>query len=212
MKKRMLILLASAILVLSACGKKIDNAGTASATAGDGASSAQVIQGETKAAGSAAGDDASAEEEGAAPEEEEDGGDEGEIWEEENYEADDPDGTGGEDEGDAADDDSAEGIVEGESPSGEAAASWSGSYLCDSGEALQVQASEDGTTLQFSFAAAGISGSAELSGDQAVYHGDDQVDVIFTLQGGGINVSAQSQEDYGEITTVVSGFYALANP
>ena len=67
MKKRMLILLASAILVLSACGKKIDNAGTASATAGDGASSAQVIQGETKAAGSAAGDDASAEEEGAAP-------------------------------------------------------------------------------------------------------------------------------------------------
>ncbi len=206
MKKRILLPAAAAMLIfaLSACGtdgKQSSDTGTAQS---GGQPAVQTIQGQTQAAAE--------EEEGAAPEEEPD--EPVDIWEEENYEDDDPDGTGGQDEGDAADEDGTGSVIEDpEEEMPQAEGGWHGAYLCENnGESLLVNLSDDGAQVQFTFENAGIAGTADLNGNTAVYHGDDQADVVFSLSGETITVSVQSQEDYGEINSVVNGTYGFANP
>ena len=81
---------------------------------------------------------------------------------------------------------------------------WSGSYTSDEGETLTLTAI-DAASISFAFANSGISGTAELDGSQAVYHGDDHHVVVFEYVEGAINVSVLSEEDYDTSESPLNG-------
>ena len=83
---------------------------------------------------------------------------------------------------------------------------WSGSYTSDEGETLTLTAI-DAASISFAFANSGISGTAELDGSQAVYHGDDHHVVVFEYVEGAINVSVLSEEDYDTSESPLNGLY-----
>ena len=111
------------------------------------------------------------------------------IQNEENYADDEPDAVS-EDETDEMDEDEG----------------WSGFYVCSSGEKLTVTIDE-ADYIQFEFETAGISGKAELDGNQAVYHGDDHHVVVFDRNGDEIEVSVLSEEDYDTSESPLMGTY-----
>ena len=111
------------------------------------------------------------------------------IQNEENYADDEPDAVS-EDETDEMDEDEG----------------WSGFYVCSSGEKLTVTIDE-ADYIQFEFETAGISGKAELDGNQAVYHGDDYHVVVFDRNGDEIEISVLSEEDYDTSESPLIGTY-----
>ena len=72
---------------------------------------------------------------------------------------------------------------------------WSGTYDSQDGGQLTITVDE-ADSLSFSFAESGIYGRAELSGNQAVYHGDDYHVIVFTRDHDVVYVSVLSDEDY----------------
>ena len=81
-----------------------------------------------------------------------------------------------------------------------------GSYSGVSGETLTISGSTSGE-LNFAFANSGISGSALRDGSQAVYHGDDNIVVVFNFEDGMVNVSVSSEEDYDVSDSPLIGTY-----
>lgn len=82
---------------------------------------------------------------------------------------------------------------------------WSGTYKGED-ETLSVTYLDE-TSFSFAFAQAGISGTAQLSGTQAVYKGDDYHDVVFGISGDTISVTVSSEEDYDASESPLNGTY-----
>ncbi len=74
---------------------------------------------------------------------------------------------------------------------------WDGTYVSSSGETLTVK-TVDEYTISFQFANSGISGSASAEGEEAVYYGDDDYEVVFSYYGGSIEVVAGVAESETE--------------
>lgn len=83
---------------------------------------------------------------------------------------------------------------------------WVGSYINENEEILKVSAVDE-TAITFAFTNAGISGTAELNGNQAVYHGDDYHVAVFDYAGTDIKVSVLSEEDYDASGSPLNGVY-----
>lgn len=83
---------------------------------------------------------------------------------------------------------------------------WVGSYINENEEILTVSAVDE-TTITFAFTNAGIAGTAELNGNQAVYHGDDYHVAVFDYSGTDIQVSVLSEEDYDASGSPLNGVY-----
>lgn len=82
---------------------------------------------------------------------------------------------------------------------------WSGTYEGEE-ETLSVTYLDE-KSFSFSFAQAGISGTAQISGTQAVYKGDDHHDVVFGISGDTISVTVSSEEDYDASESPLNGTY-----
>lgn len=82
---------------------------------------------------------------------------------------------------------------------------WSGTYKGEE-ETLSVTYLDE-KSFSFSFAQAGISGTAQLSGTQAVYKGDDHHDVVFGISGDTVTVTVSSEEDYDSSESPLNGTY-----
>lgn len=82
---------------------------------------------------------------------------------------------------------------------------WSGTYKGEE-ETLSVTYLDE-KSFSFSFAQAGISGTAQLSGTQAVYKGDDHHDVVFGISGDMVTVTVSSEEDYDASESPLNGTY-----
>ncbi len=82
---------------------------------------------------------------------------------------------------------------------------WTGTYAGDE-ESVTISLKDDGT-ISFSFAQSGISGTAEVDGNQAVYNGDDNHVITFDMNGGILNVSVTSTEDYDTSASPLIGSY-----
>ncbi len=83
---------------------------------------------------------------------------------------------------------------------------WAGTYQNENDETLTVSM-VDARTISFSFANAGISGSAALDGNQATYNGDDYHVVVFNYSGTDIKVSVLSEEDFDASESPMNGVY-----
>lgn len=83
---------------------------------------------------------------------------------------------------------------------------WSGSYISDE-ESVSI-ALLDESTISFSFAQSGISGTASVNGMQAVYNGDDHYVVVFNLNGDLLDVSVSNEEDYDASGSPLNGTYS----
>ena len=84
---------------------------------------------------------------------------------------------------------------------------WTGTWEGESGEVLTIS-SFDGSSISFSFAESGISSTAEVTGNEAVYHGDDNVDVVFDYFGDSISIGVVSQQDYDMSSSPINGTYS----
>lgn len=82
---------------------------------------------------------------------------------------------------------------------------WSGTYSSET-ETLTITYLDE-ESVSFSFKQSGISGTAALSGTQAVYKGDDYHDVVFGLSGDTITVAVSSEEDYDSSESPLIGTY-----
>ncbi|GEM_PF-2331075 len=82
---------------------------------------------------------------------------------------------------------------------------WSGTYKGEE-ETLSVTYLDE-KSFSFSFAQAGISGTAQISGTQAVYKGDDHHDVVFGISGDTVTVTVSSEEDYDASESPLNGTY-----
>lgn len=83
---------------------------------------------------------------------------------------------------------------------------WSGTYVSDSESVTLSQV--DSENVSFSFAQAGISGTAAVkSSGQAVFNGDDYHVVIFTISGSVLDVSVASEEDFDASGSPLIGTY-----
>lgn len=82
---------------------------------------------------------------------------------------------------------------------------WSGSYQ-DTDESVSVQLMDNGN-ISFSFAQSGISGTAEVNGTQAVFHGDDYHVVVFNVHGDTLDISVSSEEDFDTSSSPLNGTY-----
>lgn len=83
---------------------------------------------------------------------------------------------------------------------------WSGTYKSDSESVTLSQV--DSGNVSFSFAQAGISGTASVkSSGQAVFNGDDYHVVIFTISGSVLDVSVASEEDFDASGSPLIGTY-----
>lgn len=82
---------------------------------------------------------------------------------------------------------------------------WSGTYKGEE-ETLSVTYLDE-ESFSFSFAQAGISGTAQISGTQAVYKGDDYHDVVFGVSGDTVTVTVSSEEDYDASESPLNGTY-----
>lgn len=82
---------------------------------------------------------------------------------------------------------------------------WSGSYSGDGESVTIVLDGED--TISFSFAQAGISGTAQVKGMQAVYNGDDHHVIVFDLNDTVLTVAVSSEEDFDASDSPLNGTY-----
>lgn len=82
---------------------------------------------------------------------------------------------------------------------------WTGSYLGDE-ESVTLKLNDDGT-ISFSFAQSGISGTAEVNGQEAVYSGDDDHILTFTMGKGMLSVAVSHAEGYDTSSSPLNGTY-----
>lgn len=101
----------------------------------------------------------------------------------------------------------ASGTVSGDEQ-GDTADAWVGTYVSDS-ERVTVKKS-DGDTISFSFAQSGISGTADIEQNQAVFKGDDYHVVVFSLNGTVLTVAVSSEEDFDASDSPLNGTYVLS--
>ncbi|MDD2958657.1 MAG: hypothetical protein PHE06_04645 [Lachnospiraceae bacterium] len=83
---------------------------------------------------------------------------------------------------------------------------WSGTYTSESGEILTISI-QDAETINFSFTTAGIAKTAELDGNRATYHGDDQHVTVFDYSGNTVVVTVLSEEDFDASDSPLNGTY-----
>ena len=100
-----------------------------------------------------------------------------------------------------ADDQAAEGMDAGDSDDennedGAVSDIWTGTFNCASGESVSITL-EEPETFSFSFANSGIAGQASVSGDTAVFQGEDNYTVTFSLSGDTLTVSSTDGENEG---------------
>ncbi len=93
-----------------------------------------------------------------------------------------------------------------ETESGELAADWNGTFTSAEGETLSITPADE-THIAFAFLNAGVSGEAEVDGNQAVYYGDDYHMVVFSYVEGAVEVSVLSEEDYDTSGSPMNGTY-----
>ena len=82
---------------------------------------------------------------------------------------------------------------------------WTGAYAGNE-ESVSI-ALLDESTISFSFAQSGISGTASVNGMQAVYNGDDHYVVVFNKNGDVLDVSVANEEDYDASESPLNGTY-----
>ncbi len=82
---------------------------------------------------------------------------------------------------------------------------WNGTFAGSAGETLTINVDGD-SSLSFSFAVSGISGSADYAGDEATFAGDDGNVVIFENLGGSVEVSVVNESGAQE-PSAISGSY-----
>lgn len=82
---------------------------------------------------------------------------------------------------------------------------WSGSYSSDQ-ESVTISKIDD-STISFSFAQSGISGTAQVNGTQAVYKGDDHYVVVFNISDGVVDITVSSEEDFDATGSPLIGTY-----
>ena len=92
-----------------------------------------------------------------------------------------------------------------DAPAGDAEEGWRGTYIGDD-ETVTVSA-VSGNSISFTFTQSGISGSAAVDGDQAVYKGDDHYVIVFDLEGDILEVSVTNEEDYDASESPLIGTY-----
>lgn len=88
---------------------------------------------------------------------------------------------------------------------GDTSDAWTGAYVGEE-ETVSI-ALLDESSLSFSFAQSGISGTASVNGMQAVYNGDDHYVVVFNLNGDVLDVSVSNEEDYDASESPLIGTY-----
>ena len=94
----------------------------------------------------------------------------------------------------------------GEGAGGETLTSdWDGVFGNASGETLTIS-TVDEYTLSFAFSVSGISGTAGMEGNEAIYNGDDGNQVIFSLSGTTIEVSVLNADGESEPATFSGTF------
>ena len=93
-----------------------------------------------------------------------------------------------------------------ETEGGELAADWNGTFTSAEGETLSITPADE-THIAFAFLNAGVSGEAEVDGNQAVYYGDDYHMVVFSYVEGAVEVSVLSEEDYDTSGSPMNGTY-----
>lgn len=91
---------------------------------------------------------------------------------------------------------------------GDIADAWVGTYVSDSESVTVKKADED--TIAFSFAQSGISGTADIEQNQAVFKGDDYHVVVFSLNGTVLTVAVSSEEDFDASDSPLNGTYILS--
>ena len=82
---------------------------------------------------------------------------------------------------------------------------WDGTYAAEE-ESVTINTIDE-NTIAFTFATAGISGTAEVDGYQAVYKGDDHYVIVFNLEDGMVDVSVSNEEDYDASESPLIGNY-----
>lgn len=82
---------------------------------------------------------------------------------------------------------------------------WSGTYAGEQ-ESITIALNEDGT-ISFSFAQSGISGIAEVDGYQAIYNGDDDHILTFSMGQGVLNITVSHAEGYDTSASPLNGTY-----
>lgn len=82
---------------------------------------------------------------------------------------------------------------------------WEGTYNSLSGETVTITQADE-HTINFSFAVSGISGTADVEGNQAVYSGDDQMQVYFDHYDTSMEIYALNTEGQVEETTFSGTF------
>ncbi len=100
-------------------------------------------------------------------------------------------------------------LEEGTEPPAQADYGWSGTYTNESGETLTVSIN-DSSSIAFAFANAGLSGTAQLDGNTAIYYGDDHHEAVFDYSGETIIVTVVSEEDYDTSGSPLNGVYSRA--
>ena len=83
---------------------------------------------------------------------------------------------------------------------------WTGDYQCSSGESVSISLDQD-TAMTFIFAQSGINGTADVSGNTAVYHGDDDYQIVFTVSGDDLSVQAATGDGQDAAEATVNGDY-----
>lgn len=82
---------------------------------------------------------------------------------------------------------------------------WTGAYI-GSEESVNISLLNE-TTISFAFAQSGISGTASVNGQQAVYNGDDSYVIVFNLSGTVLDISVSNEEDYDASESPLIGTY-----
>ena len=82
---------------------------------------------------------------------------------------------------------------------------WGGTFNSASGESITI--TDNGDSVSFAFANAGISGSASVSGQQAVYEGEDSHQIIFSLSGDTVTVTVTSSQNPDGEESPMAGSY-----
>lgn len=84
--------------------------------------------------------------------------------------------------------------------------SWTGSYI-GAEETVNISLLNE-TTISFAFAQSGITGTASIDGQQAIYKGDDSYVIVFNINGTVLDVSVSNEEDYDASESPLIGTYA----
>lgn len=94
---------------------------------------------------------------------------------------------------------------------------WTGTYDKEEDEWTEESDAEPSETIDitypdeehihFTFKNAGISGLAEIKGNQAVYRGDDHFVIVFSVSGNLIDISITNEEDFDGSDSPMNGTY-----